>query len=146
MKSTVFIDAPMLASQDIDILNDVKYEEMVEFSLIRSKNFLPSELIFVLIDLGKNMSYSAAYDILKYILLKLTLIFSKKNIQKTTKIEIVCNKEKYSFSANFPLSKEQKDKFIDAAIEKLLKWFGGMLWNQKAIWLIYIKPFFRHES
>lgn len=121
MKSTVFIDAPMLASQDIDILNDVKYEEMVEFSLIRSKNFLPSELILVLIDLGKNMSYSAAYDILKYILLKLTLIFSKKNIQKTTKIEIVCNKEKYSFSANFPLSKEQKEKFIDAAIEKLLK-------------------------
>ena len=121
MKSTVFIDAPMFALQDINVLNNGEYKQEVEFSLIKSKNFLPSELILVLIDLGKNMSYSAAYDILKYILFKLTLVFSKKNVQKNTKIEIVCNKKKYSFSANFPLSKEQKDKLIDAAIEKLLK-------------------------
>ncbi|MFR1841315.1 MAG: hypothetical protein ACLUV3_06385 [Oscillospiraceae bacterium] len=121
MKTNIFIDACELLPDDIEYLNSNADEKDVTFSLINTKKLLSPEFIIILIELAKNIGYSAAYDMLKFSLSKIIGIFSKKNPKGTKKFEIVCNQNKYSLTCDFPLTQEQQDKLIDAAIKKFIE-------------------------
>jgi len=121
MKTNIFIDACELLPDDIEYLNSNADEKDVTFSLINTKKLLSPEFIIILIELAKNIGYSAAYDMLKFSLSKIIGIFSKKNPKGTKKFEIVCNQNKYSLTCDFPLTQEQQDKLIDAVIKKFIE-------------------------
>lgn len=76
MKCKFVIDSSLLTADDIGILNDEEKE--ISFLKVDSKNFLPAEIVLVLIELGQNIGYSAAYDIIKYALNKLMTLFKKR--------------------------------------------------------------------
>ena len=81
---------------------------------------MPPEIVLIMIELGKNTGYSAVYDMLKYILLKVLQLLPKKKPQENVKIEVVCKQDKFSISYNTQLTEEQKEKLIDAAIQKFV--------------------------
>lgn len=118
MKNNVIIQGIKFSNEEIADLCK-KNEFGITFSVIESKNLIDVGVLFVLVELLKNLTYSATYDILKYIL---NCIIIKANHIKNgkTHIEVICNNNKASITTNFPLSDEQKDKLIDAAIKKLI--------------------------
>lgn len=118
MKNNVIIQGIKFSEKEITDLCK-KNEFGVTFSVIESKNLIDVGVLFVLVELVENLTYSATYDILKYIL---NCIIIKMNHLKNekTRIEVICNKNKASIAVNFPLSDEQKDKLIDAAIKKMI--------------------------
>lgn len=118
MKSSVLIDYSGLTKEDVTYLNENQQFE-VEFSKTESHNFLPPDVVLVLIELAKSISFSMANDIIKYILMKLLSLFQQEAHKKTT-IAVSCNNQNYSISCNFPLTDEQKDILVNAAAQKLL--------------------------
>ena len=94
MKCTVLVDGLKLTEEDALELNTGEYSQEVEFSPITSKNFMPPEIVLIMIELGKNTGYSAVYDMLKYILLKVLQLLPKKKPQENVKIEVVCKQDK----------------------------------------------------
>ena len=120
MKCKVTVDSSSLTVSDMEFLNEGEAE--IRFFRTDANNFLPPGVIFVLIELGQNIGYNAAYDALKYALGKLMAVFTgKKSERKSeTKIEIACGEERYSISCSFELTEVQKDKLVDAAAKKLL--------------------------
>lgn len=120
MKCKFVIDSSLLTADDIGILNDEEKE--ISFLKVDSKNFLPAEIVLVLIELGQNIGYSAAYDIIKYALNKLMTLFKKRTQEDSKiKIDLAYGEKIYSITCNFDLTEEQKDKLIDAAAKKLLE-------------------------
>lgn len=121
MKCELIVDNSLLTENDILLLNNEQKE--IRFSKTETYNFLPPEVILVLIELCQNISYSAAYDLIKYALSKLITLFSEKIAKEKTqtKMEIVCRDQKYSVSFNFELTENQKKQLIDAATKKLLE-------------------------
>lgn len=126
MQCKLIVDSSFLTENDILLLN--KEEKEIQFSQTKTHNFLPPEVILVLIELSRNITYSAAYDAVKYALNKLISILSEKKSNETpkieapkTKIEIVCGDQKYSASFSFELTENQKNQLVDVATKKLLE-------------------------
>lgn len=69
------------------------------------------------------MEYNAIYDLLKMALLEtISKIYSKekhKFIPKTTSIIVIVNEKRTEVNLPFDLNEEQKNKVVDAAINKL---------------------------
>lgn len=116
MKYQVLLSTSYLTMEEVQQMNMEKDE--IEFSLVQTDNFLPSPVVLILVKLGESLALSAAYDVLKDILNKVLEKLSLKKIPKSSTIEMVCGDKKISISANFPISEQQKEKLIDAAIEK----------------------------
>lgn len=125
MKSKVWIDSSIFTGEDIYSLNSEKRNTKIEFEQIKVLHYhSDSFLIMLLIQLGQNIGFNAAYDLLKYIFNQLFLLLSKKPqsiTEHVTRINVVLGEKTYSISCNFPLTQKQKDKLIDAAIKKLLQ-------------------------
>lgn len=121
MKCEVMIDSPLLTEKDEILLN--QGEKEIRFFRTETHHFLPPEAILILVEFGKSIGYSAAYDILKYALGKFITVLIQQKKKKTvqTKMEIVCGDTMYSLCFNFELTKDQKDKLVDAAARKLLE-------------------------
>lgn len=119
MNTFVIIDGIELTNSDLAFLNS-NNENSIVFDTTNPKNFLPDAIIPVIIELSRNLSYSAIYDMIKFILIKLYGFFEEKSKDKETKIEIICNGKETTLKCNFNLTKKQKEKIIDAAIQKLL--------------------------
>lgn len=119
MNTIVLIEGVELTDSDLNFLNNDN-ENHVIFSTTNQKNFLPPEIIMLIVQLAENLGYSAIYDILKYILLQVFDFFENKSTDKETKMEIDCNGKKVSLICNFPLTKKQKYKLIENTIQKLL--------------------------
>lgn len=126
MKCKLIVDSSFLTENDILLLN--KEEKEIQFSQMKTHNFLPPEVIFVLIELSRNITYSAAYDAVKYALNKLISTLSEKKSNEPpqieaskTKMEIVCGDQKYSVSFSFELTKNQKNQLVNVAAKKLLE-------------------------
>lgn len=126
MNCKLMVDSSFLTENDILLLN--KKEKEIQFSQMKTHNFLPPEVIFVLIELSRNITYSAAYDAVKYALNKLISTLSEKKSNEPpqieapkTKMEIVCGDQKYSVSFSFELTENQKNQLVDVAAKKLLE-------------------------
>ena len=125
MKCSVLIDSSLIGNEDVRILNDESSE--IKYSATESSDFLPAEVVLILIELFQNMGYNAAYDTVKYVLRKIvTLVGHKKTDKTELQFEISCNGKKFSLRGNTPLTEQQKDKLVNAAAEVLLS-----EWNSK---------------
>lgn len=119
MKCSVLIDSSVIGKEDIDFLNNQNTD--IHYSSTESNNFLPSEVILVLIDLARNIGYNATYDILKYALLKVVLLLkNKKADHAKLQFEISCNGKTFSVKGDTALTEQQMDKLVDAATEALI--------------------------
>ena len=118
MKNNVVIQGERFPEEEVaDLYRENEFG--ITFSVIESKNIVDVGVLFVFIELVRNLSYNASYDILKYIFNCIIVKISHLKKEKIH-IEVICNKSKSSITINFPLSDEQKDKLIDAAIKKLI--------------------------
>ena len=119
MKCIVRIDSSLVNKKDITFLNYQSKD--VQFTSIESKNFFPSEVTFILIDLPRNIGYNSAYDMLKYTILKImSLLINKKEKNTDLQFEISCNGKLFSIKGKNALTEKQMDKLVDAAVEVLL--------------------------
>lgn len=124
MKTNVLVENLNLPESEWDLLN--KNEHNVIFNPLDTNNFLPPEMIMVIVDIAQNIGYNAAYDLLKFIISKIIymvkiIIKGNKECNNQNTIRIISDGKEYTMSFNFDLTDSQKDKLIDAAIKKLLK-------------------------
>jgi len=136
MKTEIIINTNLLSDNDISFFNNDNNIYDIEYFFVKTNNFASSDVIIVLIELAKNIGFNAIYDIIKFGLTKIVIRISKNvelgllgntarsnntdNISTTSKrFEIAYDDKKVSFECNFPLSSNQVDKIVDAAIEKL---------------------------
>ncbi len=117
MNTMVLIENAEISNTELNDLNDNKNN--VIFCTTNQKNFLPDATILIIIELVQNIGYNAAYDILKYILIKVFDFFESKAKDKETKFEFNCNGKSVSFKCNFSLTDKQKDDLINVAIKKI---------------------------
>lgn len=84
-----------------------------------SPNDIPPELIIVLFEALKSISYSGIYDAIKFF-----IVYFKSKVEnaygsRIKKITFVCGGKKYSISTNLELSQENVDKIIDSISKKI---------------------------
>lgn len=119
MKCFVTIDSGLINKEDIVTLNAQSKE--IQYVFIEGNSFFPSEVILILIDLVQNIGYDAAYDTLKYILLKVvSLLVNKRGSNANLQFEISCNNKRFSLKGKNALTEQQMDKLVDAAVKALL--------------------------
>lgn len=123
MKCKISIMCDFFNSETIEELNELSNE--CKFRIIKQKDLLISpEIITVIFEFARNISYSAAYDMLK---LSLEPIISKfkTNINSTdnkeTKIVVINGNKKGEYILPFKLTRKQRNKIIDAIAEKILE-------------------------
>lgn len=120
METNVLIENLNLSDSEWELLNKNEYN--IIFNSLDMDNFLSPEMTMVIIDIAQNIGYDAAYDLLKFIFLK--IIYIAKNVFKGNKqntIRIILAEKEYTISSDFDLTESQKDKLIDAAIKKMLE-------------------------
>lgn len=94
MKCFVRIDSGLIDKEDIVILNEQSKD--IHYDFVEKNNFLPSEAILILVELVQNIGYNAAYDMLKYVLLKvISLLMNKKESDADIQFEISCNNKRF---------------------------------------------------
>ena len=110
-------------SKTFDELNELSKD--CQFRIIKQKGLsIPPEIITIIYEFAQNISYNVAYDLLK---LSLDSIISKlkANINSThnneTKIVVINGNKKGEYILPFKLTKEQKNKIVDAIAEKILE-------------------------
>lgn len=119
MRCSVLIDSSLIGKEDIDSLNNQNVG--IHYSSTDSNSFFSSEVILILIELAKNIGFNAAYDILKYVLLKVVLLLKNKKADHSNfQFEISCNGKTFSLKGNTALTEQQMDRLVDAAADALL--------------------------
>ncbi len=109
-----------ISQDDIIKLND--NERKIEFSQGLMHSLLPEGAIIVLFELARNIGYNAAYDIIKYSILRFFSYIQEKFPARANPTKIVfrhCGKER-SCELPFELTEEQKDRIVDVTIEYLI--------------------------
>lgn len=123
MNTKITINGGVFDPIDIEEMNSLCKKHAISFNLLEIRNFLPPEVILILIEVGNEVGYglatNALYDVLKLTLRCIIEKLSSKRPEQKTEIEIVCNDKRHSFSCNFQLTEEQKNKLIDALAQKL---------------------------
>lgn len=84
-----------------------------------SPNDIPPEMIIIILEALKNISYCGTYDALKFFVVQLKQRVENVYGSKVKKITFVCNGEKYCISTNLELSQENIDKLIDSIAKKI---------------------------
>ena len=122
MKAKITIMSNIITEETIDELNAQSTE--CKYSVTTGSNLVEhTDKIVIIFELLRSMGYAAAYDLCKAaLLLIICKIQEKTNKNKTENtVTVICGEEKYSFIFPFELSESQKEKVVDAAIEKMLK-------------------------
>lgn len=120
MDANIYVTGGCINQVIIDELN--RQTDKYCFSITRRLGYapLPPEVVLVIIELLKNIEYSAAYDLIKMAML--SLISKLKKTQRTaTRIVVLVDGKKSEIIIPFEISDEQKEKLVEAAIEKFLK-------------------------
>ena len=120
MNAEIIINTSLFSMDDFAAEAREFSNKGIEVTLVKSSNLLPPEIIPVMIEIAKNVGFDAIYDILKFSLTKLVTLVSGKSKGRKPRIDVACNGKKYSISCDFELSEEQRDRLVDAAIQKLM--------------------------
>ena len=122
------MDIKALVNCNIDIqkiIEELNSEsEICTYEFLKQTNLSMSEDILIIIcEIFKNLGTNATYDLLKMSLLeivsKICTIKKQKSMSKTTSIIVIVNEKRTEVNIPFELNEEQKDKVVDAAINKL---------------------------
>lgn len=119
----VYIDGNKINSDEIleevkkNVKCDIKIENIRSFELNDSY-----EILLIIFELMKNISFSTAYDILKFTLLNIYKQIVKKELTSKIQFLKITNGSKVcTIETNMQLTDEQKNKLIDATIKDLLE-------------------------
>lgn len=108
-----------------NIIDELNSESKIcKYEFLKQTNLSMSEDILIIIfEIVKNLGINATYDLLKLSLLevvsKICAIKKQKSMYKTTSIIVIVNEKRTEVDLPFELNEEQKDKVVDAAINKL---------------------------
>lgn len=120
MDANIYVTDGHINQASIDELN--RHTDKCCFFIVKRLGYvpLPPEAVVVMIELLKNLEYNATYDLIKMALL--SLISKLKKIPRTTtRIMVAVDDKTSEIIIPFEISDEQKEKLVDAAIEKFLK-------------------------
>lgn len=108
------------------LMEEVKKEAAlsgVDLLFIPSKGFspinIPPELIIVLFEAMKNVSYCGIYDAIKFFVVHFKSKIENAYGSKVKKITFVCDGKKYSLNTNLELSQDNIDQIIDSIAKKI---------------------------
>lgn len=116
MKIKMTIMSASFTENDIDALNAESSDCL--YSLTNHKGFAISpEVVMIVVELLQNVGYNATYDLIKT---AIQLIISKlpRNSKKETRVVVIKDNQRSEIRLSFETTEEQKDKLVDAAIEK----------------------------
>ena len=122
MNNSVILKGFSLLQQDIDEIRTEFGSMDISLASYNATNFISSDVLGILIiQFAQSISFSAAYDMLKYILLVvMTKMSNLKTNANQTYISIELNNKTSKVAFSFDLTDEQKDKLIDVVAQKLL--------------------------
>lgn len=109
-----------------ELINEIKKEAEdagVELAYYPSygllPNDIPSDVIVVIFDALKNITYSGIYDAIKFFVVSFKAKWEKTFNTKVQKFIFVCNGHKYEFETNIELSQENKDEIITSIAKRI---------------------------
>lgn len=109
-----------------NIFDELNNESNIcKYEILKHTNLSISEdMLIIIFEILKNLEYNAIYDLLKMALLEIiSKIYALKKhkfmSQTTTSIIVIVNEKRTEVNLPFELSEEQKNKVVDAAINKL---------------------------
>lgn len=113
------IVSDLISQKNIDKLN--LNSENCFYTLAKRIGYepIPSEVLLVIFEFVKILTYNASYDLLKNSVLLLISKLKFKHI-KGTRIMINLDNKTAELSFSFDVTDAQKEKLVDAAIKKLL--------------------------
>lgn len=109
-----------------ELMEDVKREAAlsgVDLLYTPSKGFspndIPPELIIVIFEAMKNVSYCGIYDAIKFFVVHFKSKIENAYGSKVKKITFICDGKKYSINTNLELSQNNIDQIIDSIVKKI---------------------------
>lgn len=108
-----------------NIFDELNSESNIcKYEILRHTNLTISEdMLIIIFEILKNLEYNAIYDLLKVALLeiisKIYTLKKRKSMSKTTLIRVIVNEKRTEVNLPFELNEEQKNKVVEAAINKL---------------------------
>lgn len=109
-----------------ELMEEVKVEAAfigIDLIFMPSKGFSPSsispELIIVLFEAMKNVSYCGIYDAIKFFVVQFKSKIENTYGSKVKKITFVCDEKKYSINTNLELSQDNINQIIDSIAKKI---------------------------
>lgn len=119
IKCAVLYPSDLFESSTVDDLIASNHE--VDITFLPQKNFASSSVaVIIAFELVKDLAYNTSYDLMKYTIVSI-LGKMKRPKRKNTTITITNGPKKSQISFPFELTEEQKDRMVDAAIQKLLE-------------------------
>lgn len=133
MKNEVYINAPMLNSEELDDILKSRYSENTEFELFLEHGFMDPCAVHCVFVLVQSIGLDAAYDLVKYVVFNLLRKISGKNKSKTeleTKIKVdysekdatgkIETQKTVIISTSFKMDQAERERIINGAIKELL--------------------------
>lgn len=119
IKCAVLYPSDLFESVTIDELIASNHD--VDITFLPQKNFASSSAaVIIAFEFVKNLAYNTSYDLMKCMTVSL-LGKIKSSQKKNTSITITKGTERSQIDFSFELTEEQRDRLIDAAIQKLLE-------------------------
>lgn len=121
IKCAVLYPSDLFESSTVDDLIASNHD--VDITFLPQKNFASSSVaVIIAFELVKNLAYNTSYDLLKHTIISILGNMKRpKRKDTTTTITITNGPKKSQISFPFELTEEQKDRMVDAAIQKLLE-------------------------
>lgn len=117
-KCTVIYPNGFFENSTIKELVDSNCE--IEMTFLPQMNFSVSpEFLIIAFEFVKSIAFSASYDIMKHTLFSVVNQVKQNKSNKTT-ITIINDGKRSQIKLSFEATEEQKEKLVDAAIQKLL--------------------------
>lgn len=117
MKGNIILSSSLI---DADEFSNLQYGD-INFSVVQSNNFLPADIVLILMNLVENVGYNATYDLIKQCVLQVYLIIShKKHKPASFHLKLSYNGNEISCDMDTSLTDAQRDKLIDAVAQKIL--------------------------
>ena len=117
MKGIISLSSSLI---DADEFSNFQYDD-IHLSVVQSNNFLPADIVLILMNLVENVGYNAAYDIIKQCVSQVYSIIShKKHKPASFHLKLSYNGNEISCDINTSLTDDQRDKLIDAVAQKIL--------------------------
>lgn len=133
MDNNVYINAPMLDSDDLNEIFNSEYIQNTEFELFLEHGLLPPGTISCVFLLAQNIGYDVAYDLIKYVVLNIwKAVTCKNSINKDdeTIIKIdfaekngskrVTKNKTVTITTSYKMNPDERQNVIDTALKNLL--------------------------
>lgn len=117
-KCVILCPENMLDSSQIKQVVESTYN--IELTFLPQKSLtIPDEIIVISFELAKNIVYNTSYDLIKFTIQ--SLLKNLKFDKKKTEIIVEKNGRRSRIVLSYELTEEQKQQYVDASIQMLLK-------------------------